>query len=209
MAHTTVARLLAAASAREASALRLTRTLCCAVRLLGVMQVDTFMLGMTRKVVDQLQTGRQAATLPCRRRCHVLAGQLTRPRHPCLLEPPASSPPLPPARPSACPTSGRVRHTALPALHPVSLVDAIPFPSPAASSPALCPPTNRLRAFLPPRRSHTVLGVDQSMVVLQSEVEDKSDVIAASSGSADLVGIRWAALLGDTWGLKLCRTSLV
>ncbi|EFN55392.1 hypothetical protein CHLNCDRAFT_134482 [Chlorella variabilis] len=37
--------------------------------------------------------------------------------------------------------------------------------------------------------SHTVLGVDQSMVVLQSEVEDKSDVIAASSGSADLVGI--------------------
>lgn len=38
--------------------------------------------------------------------------------------------------------------------------------------------------------SHTLLGVDQSMVMFLSEVEDKSDVIASSSGSSDLVGIR-------------------
>ncbi|KAL4439223.1 hypothetical protein ABPG77_004125 [Micractinium sp. CCAP 211/92] len=37
--------------------------------------------------------------------------------------------------------------------------------------------------------SHTVLGVDQSMVVLQAEVEDKSDIIAASNKALDLVGV--------------------
>jgi hypothetical protein len=32
--------------------------------------------------------------------------------------------------------------------------------------------------------------VDQSFIMLQPEIEDKSDVIAAASGSADLVGVR-------------------
>ncbi len=36
-----------------------------------------------------------------------------------------------------------------------------------------------------------MLGVDQSVVVMQPEVEDKSDVIATASGSADLVAVRW------------------
>ena len=49
-------------------------------------------------------------------------------------------------------------------------------------------PAPALRLPLP--CSHTLLGVDQSMVMFLSEVEDKSDVIASSSGSSDLVGIR-------------------
>ncbi|KAL4428444.1 hypothetical protein ABPG75_002533 [Micractinium tetrahymenae] len=39
------------------------------------------------------------------------------------------------------------------------------------------------------RTGHTVLGVDQSMVVLRAEVEDKSDIIAASNKAVDLVGV--------------------
>jgi hypothetical protein len=41
--------------------------------------------------------------------------------------------------------------------------------------------------------SHTVLGVDQSFIMLQPEIEDKSDVIDAAS---DLVGVRRAASTG-------------
>ena len=155
--------------------------LTCAKCAIGL-QVDTLMLAMTDKVIKQLMTGRwvpgvPACLPPSGWHAPVLLGHWVG-QEPCCIAPCAPC--------AACPP-GTLRTAALLG-PPVPAPTAEPTapPSPAPSCPALRLPRPALR--LP--CSHTLLGVDQSMVMFASEVEDKSDIIASSSGTSDLVGIR-------------------
>ncbi|PRW44259.1 UPF0420 [Chlorella sorokiniana] len=49
--------------------------------------------------------------------------------------------------------------------------------------------TSLLLEQLAAGRTHSLTGVDQSLVALGSEVQDKSDVVAASTGASDLVAV--------------------